>query len=244
MQTYTLADLKRIENKLANPIDPEREAWEANRYRYASHKGEIHKVKTIGGGSGYTGTFMETLYASGFPGNNLNTFTTEVTMYAAAAQSEAILPANFFDPTYGYNKTLRITARGIYSTTATPTFTVALRQDTASGGLWGSSLAVTGQSTVTNLVWELECDTINTNAAVFGGGHNETNLFTFGMLSGVSTGSNGFSNASSVGTQTPTTTFVLTTADASHYLVPTITCGTSNAANKWQMLQLFVFGCN
>jgi hypothetical protein len=238
-----ITELQRIEHRLAHPLDIEREVWEGSRYRIMLDRGQPRRVRRISGGSAFTGTIMETLYGSSVAGNNLSTFTSEATMYAST-QPEAILPANFFDPTYGNaGKVLRLTARGVYSTTATPTYTLGLRQDSVTGGIWGTSLAITSQSGVTNLVWELELDVVSQSGS-FASAHNETLLVTAGMVSGVSTGSNGFSNGSAIGTQTPTTAFTLTQSDASHYLVPTITCGTSSSSNKWQMLQLIIFGCN
>lgn len=196
--------------------------------------------------SGYTGTYCETLYSSSVPGASLATFTTEAIMYAAT-QPECLIPASFFDPTYGVNKTLRVTCRGVYSTTSTPTFTVGLRigatAAATSGAIMGTSLAITSQSTVTNLIWELECD-ITAQSLALASAHNEAVLVCTGLVSGVSAGANGFSNGSAIGTQTPTTALTLTQADVANYLIPTVTCGTSSASNKWQMLQMIVQGLN
>lgn len=199
--------------------------------------------------SGYTGTFTETLYVSAVAGNNLATFTTEAVMYAAT-QPECVIPAGFFDPTYGTNKTLRVTCRGIYSTTGTPTFTVGLRIGSAanatSGQILGTSVAITSQSTVTNLVWELECDVTVNAVPLLGSSHNQATVGCWGMVSNLASAvaNVGFTNGSAIGTQTPTTALTITQTDIALYLVPTITCGTSSASNKWQMLQMVVQGMN
>ena len=241
------ADLDYAAWALGEPLDPEREAWRARRKRFVRdpRSGLIVPARRIGGASNYTSTVSEVLYASSIAGAALVSFTSEAMLYAAT-QPEAWLPAGFFDPTYGTNKAIRITARGIYSTTVTPTFTIGLRIGAAgvvTGQILGSSLAVTAQSSVTNLVWELECD-ITGEVPVLASAHNQAVLLCLGMLSGVSTGSNGFSNASAIGTQTPTTALTLTAADAANYLVPSATCGTLSASNKWQMLHMLVFGLN
>lgn len=237
-------DLKRIERALSEPLDPEQEAWNAARYRYIMQNGQVRRALAPrpGPGAMLMPPSVVTLFANGQAGNALATFTTEASMYAAS-QPNAILGANYFDPTYSLNRTLRVTCRGIYSTTGTPTFTIGFRQDTVSGAIWGTSLAVTSQSGVTNLVWELEFD-ITVASMLLASAHNEVTFGTWGMLSGVSTGSNGFTNGSAIGTQTPTTAQTLTQTDVSHFLFPTATCGTSSASNKWQMLQMIVQGLN
>lgn len=252
MPTTPFADLAYVEKALSEPVDIEREVWRAARKRYVpAYVGGRWTAMPVWRdpfrASGYTGTYAETLYASVVAGNNLATFTTEAIMYATT-QPECLLPASFFDSTYGVNKTLRIVCRGVYSTTSTPTFTVGLRTNTTgdsttSSLILGSSLAITSQSSVTNLPWELECD-VTASSLSLASSHNEAVLFCMGFVSGVSTGSNGFTNASAIGTQTPTTALTLTQSDVAQFLIPTITCGTSSASNKWQMLQMIVMGLN
>lgn len=183
-----------------------------------------------------------TLFANAQAGAALATFTTEASMYSAT-QPNAILGANYYDPTYSINRTIRVTIRGIFSTTGTPTFTVGFRQDTVSGAIWGTSLAITSQSGVTNLVWELEFD-VTVESMLLASAHNEVTLGVWGMITGLATLANGFTNGSAIGTQTPTTAQTLTQADVSHFLFPTATCGTSSASNKWQMLQMIMQGLN
>jgi hypothetical protein len=239
---YDLTDLRRIEKALSEPLDLEREIHESSKWTFVMDGSRVCRVPRISGASNYTNTYAEVLFANASAGNALASFTAEATMYAAT-QPNILLPANFFDATYGTGKHLKVILRGIYSTTATPTFTIGLRQDTAAGTIWGSTLAITSRSGVTNLAWELTIDIV-AQAPVLASAHNEAVLVALGMLDGVSAGSEGFTNASAIGTQTPTTAVTLTTADASHYLFPTATCGTSNAANKWQMLQAFAYGMN
>lgn len=239
----SLSETRRIERRLSEPIDAEREIWDYSKYRYVRDGGRVFRVPRVDGGTSFSGTMVEQLYANSTAGNALATFTAEATMYAAT-QSQAVLPANFWDPSYGSGRTLRVTCRGIYSTTSAPTFTAGFRIGTAqgiAGAIVGTTLAVTAQTTVTNLAWELEFD-ITWSSFTVASSHNEVLVNTFGMLGGVSTGNNGFTNGSAIGTQTPTTAATITQADSANYLTPTITCGTSNASNKWQMLQMVVLG--
>ena len=246
-----MTDLAYAEKALSEPLDLEREAWRAVRKRYVPMyvRGRWSAMSVWRDPfrmSGYTGTYAEVLYSSSVAGNNLATFTTEAVMYASS-QPECLIPASFFDPSYGTNKTIRFTCRGVYSTTSTPTFTLGLRigstANVTTGSILGTSLAVTAQSSVTNLVWEVEGD-ITAQSLSFASSHNEAVLVCLGEVTGVSTGANGFSNGSAIGTQTPTTALTLTQADVANYLIPTITCGTSSASNKWQMLQMIVQGLN
>lgn len=245
------SDLAYVEKALSEPLDLEREAWRAARRRYVPiyDRGRWTSTQVWRDPyrmSGYTGTFVETLYSSAGAGASLATFTAEAMMYGAT-QPECLIPAGFFDPTLANNKTIRFTMRGVYSTTATPTFTPGLRIGSAGGGvtgqILGTSAAITSQSTVTNLVWEIEGDIIS-NTPSFGSSHNQTSLVCLGQVGGVSTGVSSFANGSAIGTLTPTTALTLTQSDIANYLVPSVTCGTSSASNKWQMLQLIVQGMN
>ena len=250
MRAYTLADLRKLESRIISPLDPERELHDARRFRFVMYEGDVYRVKTImgGTGSGLTGTWAETLYSNSSAGAALATFTAEAIMYGAT-QPEAWIPADFFDPTYGLGKTLRIVARGIWSdTTAAPTFTPGLRIGAAAavtGSILGSNAALTCRAvSLSNIGWEIECDIV-AQTPVLASAHNEAVLITMGETSGVSAaGADLFCNASAIGTQTPGTALTLAQADATQYIVPTATCGTSNASNKWQMLQLVVMALN
>lgn len=243
IDTFDLADLRRLEKALSGPLDTEWEAYRAAQYRYTK-RGRLLVPTRPGPGAMLMPPSVVTLFANSQAGAALVSFTTEASMYAAT-QPNAILGANYFDPTYSLNRTIRVICRGIFSTTATPTYTLGFRQDTAAGAIWGTSLAITSQSTVTNVVWELEFD-VTVASILLASAHNEVTLVTFGQVSGVSStvAGTGFTNGSAIGTQTPTTAQTLTQTDVSHFLFPTATCGTSSASNKWQMLQMLVQGMN
>src|SRR5207237_6689468 len=73
------------------------------------------------------------------------------------------IPASFWAPPYGVGKGIKIVARGIVSSTATPTFTFSVRLGTngsVAGPLVGGTGALTTISGAASRVWELELDVI------------------------------------------------------------------------------------
>jgi hypothetical protein len=104
----------------------------------------------------------------------------------------------------------------------------------------GSTAAVTGGTTQTNLGWEYELDAQLTVAGGTGGNSTVRGLgcFTIGLTSATISGGYIFGGGASPGT--------VATVDISitNYVNFSAACGTSNASNSIQILQLLVFGLN
>lgn len=247
METYTLTDLKRLEKTLSEPLDPEREAFEALSHRYDLHKGQVVKRNTHwdGPGSFLTGTNVETIYSNESVGTARNTFTAEgVQNDVAGMGPQPVLPPYFWLPgpqTKG--RAVRVVARGIYSTTAGPTFTFTARLGAAAStaaAIIGGTGAVVHGTTQTNLVWEASFDV---QVVIPGGTGANTTVRGLGFYSyGLTTVTGGtaqiLGSAASPGT--------VATADISitQYININAACGTSSASNIYQLLQLLVLGLN
>jgi hypothetical protein len=191
-----------------------------------------------------TGTNVETVYVSTNPGTAKNTFTTEVQINDTTGMGvQAQLPPQFWLPNpNSYGKSVRVVARGILSSTGTPTFTFTLRLG-AAGSITSAivlgSAAITTGSSVTNQIWEFDGEvTMMTQGAT---GANST-------IRGIGTiTSSGFAapyfyalygNAASPGTATTVD------ASVSNYINFNVACSASSASNSVQIQQLLVQGLN
>jgi len=208
-----------------------------------------------GPGSFLTGTQTELIFANRTPGTAVNFASTgEVTISAGITELGTTagtinlgLPANHYGANNGVGKVVRVCARGVYSDTATPTFTFGLRFVTAAGALLATSGALTGGSTVTNQGWQWEVDMVGITV----GPATTATLRVTGSvwLSLALTGGTPlyapFCAGSAFGTPTPATPtsagFDSTIANA---LVPTGNSGTASASNILQLTEILVFGLN
>src|ERR1700690_2278591 len=108
-------------------------------------------------------SYNSLIYRNTASGTAKASFTTEVAINDTAGMgAQFFLPAGYFkSPDIGH--TLRVVARGIVSSTATPTYTFTLRGGAAasitSGILLGSA-AITTISGVSITAWEFEGDSI------------------------------------------------------------------------------------
>lgn len=80
-------------------------------------------------------------------GITLATFTTSAALFPAI-----IFPANYFKS----GKLIHLRARGVYSTTATPTYTFRLQETAGTVVTIVTGAAITMPSTVTNMAWEAD----------------------------------------------------------------------------------------
>lgn len=190
-----------------------------------------------------TGTNTELIYASTSAGTAKNTFTSEVQINDTTGMGvQPHLPADFWLPNNtSKGRGIRIVARGILSSTATPTYTFTVRLgaagNTSSAIILGSAALTTG-STVTNQIFEFEGDVILTTLGA--AGTNSTVQGT-GLLTcpGLATSiASLYGGAASPGT--------VATVDTSitNYINFNVACSASSASNTITLQQLLVFGLN
>lgn len=190
-----------------------------------------------------TGTNSELIYSSTAVGATLNTFTTETQANTTAAMGvQAHLPPDFFAPNnVQTGRTLRIVARGILSSTATPTYTFTVRAG-ASGNITSAillgSAALTTGSSVTNQFWELQGDVTLTAIGAAG-----TNSTVRGIGSVLSSGLATVVNPVYGGAASPGTVATLDTS-VTNYINFNIACSASSASNTITLQQLLIFGLN
>lgn len=193
-----------------------------------------------------SGSYRNCLYASIQAGTAKATFTTELQLNAAAdaMKSQAKITPDFWgpSPSDAVGRGLHINAKGILSTTGTPTFTFVVRGGAAGNittapVLLGGS-AITTLTTVTNKLWELDGD-ITLEALGSGA------LSTIRGLGRVS--SSAFSAAGTGdlfgGSASPGTITVFDTT-TTNYINVNVACGTSSASNSIQLLSLLVEALN
>jgi hypothetical protein len=192
-----------------------------------------------------TDSYMECIYASSAAGTARNTFTTEAILNDTASMgASAYLPKGFWLPgNLGVGRGLRVVARGIISsTTVAPTFQWNVRLGAAqsiTAPIILGSAALTMQVSQTNKQFELEGDVVMTNLGASGGASTVRGT---GILasSGLATPFQGdlWGGAASPGT--------VATVDATidNYITLGAICGTSNASNAIQLLQLLLFRLN
>lgn len=194
-------------------------------------------------------TASELIYASNGAATAKDTFTTEVTVNNTGGMAvQALLPSTFWQPNgvqSAVGRTVRIVARGIVSSTGTPSYTFTVRGGTAgsvTGPILLGSAALATASGVSGVPWTFEGDvTLETIGAP---GSNST-------IRGVGTLiTDGYSATTTTrvyvlygGAATPGT---VTTFDTtlSHYINFNITCTASSASNTITLQQLLVYGLN
>lgn len=241
-----LADLRELEGLLDGPLDLEREAWRAARRRYVVDGDQVRCVRRVGGASFTSGTQTEIIYSNSAAGTAKNTFTTEAVINDTAGMGpQPILQPYFWQPSPNLNvgRAIRLVARGIISTTGTPTFQWFSRLGSAAstaGPNIGSTAALTTGSAISNQLWEYELDAQLTIAGATGGNSTVRGL---GMLTCPGGLASPFGGAIFGGGASPGT---VATVDISttNYVNFDAACGTSNASNSIQVLQLIIFGLN
>ena len=191
-----------------------------------------------------TGTNAELLYANTTAGTAKASFTSEVQINDTTGMGvQAHLPPDFFLPNpTAVGKGIRLVARGILSSTGTPTYTFTVRSGTAGSTtaaiLLGSAALTTG-SGVSNQPFELQGDVylVSQGAA----GANSTVRGT-GMIvcPGLAT------TIAGVGAGASLTTPTATTFDCSitNFVNFNVTCSASSSSNTITLQSLQVYGLN
>lgn len=241
--------LERIERALSEPLDPEREAWRVTEGSFIRGTRGVERIETRHRqifNSFLTGTSAEVIYSNVSAGAAINTFTTEVNMNATASMGPLpILPPFFFMPSGSNGKVVRVIARGILSTTGSPTFTFSCRGGAAlnvsTTPQIAASVAVTAGATQTNSIWEAEWDTQLTVLGAAGAGNStirSLGIWTIQLSATTSVSAPLFGAAASPGT--------VATLDigATNNFNVNAACGTSSVSNAITLLQLIIMGLN
>ena len=195
-----------------------------------------------------TGTNTELIYASTTSGTAKASFTSEVQINDTTGMGvQCHLPPDFWNPSpTAVGKGIRIVARGILSSTGTPTYTFTVRAgaagSTSAAVLLGSAALTTG-SGVTDQPFELSGDVVLVSQGAAGA--NSTVRGT-GMIlcPGLAT------TIAGVGAGSSLTTPTATTLDCSitNYINFNVTCSTAtgipSAANSITLKHLLVYGLN
>lgn len=191
-----------------------------------------------------TGTWAETLFTNTADHTELASSAAEASLLAGTNR-QPYLPADYFVGTGAPGRGIRILARGVLSTTASPTIIFQARLGTTVGStfLSGTSVGVSGTitcgATVSAKWWELELDLICTVV-----GQGTTNLTLSGA--GKVTSPSGFLTPFiyPIEPSTPDTATWTSTLDGSlrQWLNLSATWGTSSASNKITCKQLIVKG--
>ncbi|MCB0792637.1 MAG: hypothetical protein KDB97_12775 [Flavobacteriales bacterium] len=190
-----------------------------------------------------TGTNCELIYASTATSAAKASWTTEVTCNDTATMGvQAHLPPDFWLPTPGQvGRGIRIVARGILSSTGTPTYTFSIRGgaagSTSTAILLGTAALTTG-SGVTNQIWEMQGDVMLTTLGAAG-----TNSTVRGVGTFISPGTANKIDPAWGGGATPGTVATVDTS-ITNYINFNIACSASSASNTVTIQQLLVFGLN
>lgn len=192
-----------------------------------------------------TGTGTELLYANTAAGTAKASFTSEVAINDTAGMGVQFhLPPDFWLASPGQvGRGIRIVARGILSSTGTPTYTFTVRSGAAASTtaaiLLGSAALTTG-SGVTNQPWEFQGDVV---LSAIGAAGANSSVRGYGMFLSPGIASPFMAG---LGANASLTTPVATTLDTSitNYLNVNCTCSASSASNTIQLQQLLVFGLN
>lgn len=192
-----------------------------------------------------TGTNTELIYSSTASGTAKNTFTTEVQINDTAGMGvQAHLPPDFWLPNNtAAGKGIRIVARGVLSTTGTPTYTFTIRSgaagSTSTAILLGSAALTTG-SGVTNAAWELNGDIVL--KTVGAAGTNSTVVGTGSVIGGGLASPFWYGLGAGASLTAPTATTVDTSI--TNYINFNVACSASSASNSITLTHLLVFGLN
>lgn len=190
-----------------------------------------------------TGTSTELIYESTAVATAKASFTTEAVINDTAGMGpQPVLPPYFWLPSGAIARSILIQAEGILSSTATPTYTFAIRLGAANstaGPLILGSAALTTGSGVTNQFWKLEGVVSLITAGATGGNSTVrgTGMIWCGGLASPFMYSL-YGGAASPGT--------VATVDISttNYLNFDVACSASSASNSIQLQALRLFGLN
>lgn len=192
-----------------------------------------------------TGTNTELIYASVATGATLASFTTEAQANTTATMGvQAHIPPDFWLPNQqSVGRGIKILARGILASTATPTYTFTVRGgaagNVATTPILAGSAAIATISGATTSAWEFEADCIL--KTIGAAGANST-LTSVGRVGG--DGMSATANRSVYGAAASPGTVATLDTSITNYINFNIACSASSASNTITLQQLLVFGLN
>ena len=194
-----------------------------------------------------TGTQTECLGANNAVGA---TYGTSVTATAISPPTgAAYCPANFWLPSYGIGKSLLVKASGVLSTTSTPTLNFAVTADSTIGtvpvltvgtaGVLALTGAVTQQTTLTIVPWELECVITCITTGATGTFLSDGTVKVYYAATNVQS-----MRLSSTPVSNPNTVTGSTTTLNAYYIELSAQWGTNSSSNVLQVYSYIVMGLN
>lgn len=193
--------------------------------------------------SNLTSSVTELIYASPTSATAKASFTTEIAINDQAGMGlRAHLPPDFWRNTNdGTLRTISVRARGVLSSTATPTYTFSLRLgalDSITSVIALGSAALTTTSGAAAAIWEFEGEfnvrTLGTTA-VTATGHGQGLLTSFGTANKIDPIWGGGASPGTFTTLDPTIT---------NYFNFNVACSASSASNTITLHQLLILGLN
>lgn len=190
--------------------------------------------------SNQSGIYLDLLYSSIATGTAKASFTSEFKINDTAGMGPtALILPEYWMPNSGIGRGFRIVARGILSSTGTPTYTFTCRlgsEGSTTAAIVLGSAALTTGSGVTNQPWEFEGDVILRTLGATGANSTVQGI---GMLKspGLATSLAAlWGGAASPGT--------VATVDHSitNFINFNVACSASSASNTITLQQLLVFG--
>lgn len=193
----------------------------------------------------YTGTVVETLYSSTAAGATLSNWTTETLLNSTATMGvQASIPPNFWFPNGNQvGRGIRVTARGILSTTSSgPAYTFTLRggatNNTGSTPILAGTASNTVAANLTNVIWEFTVDMFLQTIAAAGANSTIRSVGTLTVGGLTASAWPIWGGAASPGTVATVDTSIV------NYLNLNCACSSGNASNAVTLSQLVVFGLN
>lgn len=193
-----------------------------------------------------TGTNDELIYASVAAGTAKASFTTEIGINDTAAMGPlAHIPPDFWAfNNNGIGRGLRITARGIIASTATPTYTFTVRLGAASSItaaiLWGTA-ALTTTSGLATTGWKFEGEFLMKTIGAAGANSTGTGVGAF-ICGGFSTATAPYFPAWGAAA-TPGTVATVDTS-ITNYINFNVACSASAPGNTVTLQSLLIEGLN
>jgi hypothetical protein len=196
--------------------------------------------------SATTGTWTEVIYNNNADFSATTSTSSEITLLSGINEQPTI-PAGFFMNPSATRRVLSIIAKGVLTTTGTPTYTFQVRLSTTQGSstLSGTSVAasaaITTASGVSNKYWELRLDL---TCDIPGQGTNHTTLSGSGyVFSGAGFASPFIYALSPSGGDSATWTATVDGA-LTQYINVSVTPSAASSSNVLTLKQLLVLGLN